>query len=387
MCSLRHDRRVVNGRRPLASLLGLPLPDPGCKLDAVANGRKLTALQLMRHACRVPGCGFTNRSPEFVHGHYRDAHPEYDYLGSIKVMIDRDAKKQKDTKKQKDIKKQRDAKKQESMKQKAIKKPKAAKKQKATLRREEMEGPEEVPATIVSGAVVVGGLVLVEEAGEQYAAKVLRLEADRCFVHYQGYNAQWDVWLERPREEGEYGVGWQDREVAAKAMEPVVKRKVESREKARVEVAPVGQRRKALCYCAGCSAADCETCANCLDAPRNGGPNRRRQRCVERKCTTASTSGTVVASGPAPQAGSAAGATSGWPEVRHCFVRLDSCPRGVKVKKEPEEVEIIEPEDVVTAEQLLEEVVAKERTAWEAKQAAVEARARLMARMNIGTRS
>jgi hypothetical protein len=111
---------------------------------------------------------------------------------------------------------------------------------------------------------------------------------------------------------------------------------------------------------------------------------------------------------------------AGWPEVRRCFVRLGSCPQEsrsrnpgktttvaatpvgktghVEVKKEPEEVVIIEPEEelviiepeeVVTTEQLVEKVVAKERAAWVAKQVlekqvleAGEARARLMARMN-----
>jgi hypothetical protein len=71
------------------------------------------------------------------------------------------------------------------------------------------EEGEEEPATIASGRVVVGGPVQVMEGGQLYAAKVLQLEAGRCLVHYKGWAAKWDTWLERPGQEGEDGVSCQ----------------------------------------------------------------------------------------------------------------------------------------------------------------------------------
>ena len=81
------------------------------KLAAISNGRPLSRLQLFRHVCwsvlsavtslnfisnnlcncRVPDCGFHNRSPVMVHRHYANEHPEYDYVGSEKKMVKRDA--------------------------------------------------------------------------------------------------------------------------------------------------------------------------------------------------------------------------------------------------------------------------------------------------------
>ena len=43
--------------------------------------------------------------------------------------------------------------------------------------------------------------------------------------------------------------------------------------------------RKAKCQCDPCKRPPCEKCVPCLDAPRNNGPNKVRQRCIERQCT------------------------------------------------------------------------------------------------------
>ena len=45
--------------------------------------------------------------------------------------------------------------------------------------------------------------------------------------------------------------------------------------------------RKKLAMCGRCSACirtDCDNCRNCLDKPRNGGDNTRKQKCLLRKC-------------------------------------------------------------------------------------------------------
>ena len=43
--------------------------------------------------------------------------------------------------------------------------------------------------------------------------------------------------------------------------------------------------RKVRCKsCGPCLAEECEVCANCLDKPKFGGHNKRKQACVNRKC-------------------------------------------------------------------------------------------------------
>lgn len=45
------------------------------------------------------------------------------------------------------------------------------------------------------------------------------------------------------------------------------------------------RKRQLVCgKCAACLRADCDNCRNCLDKPRNGGENTRRQKCLLRKC-------------------------------------------------------------------------------------------------------
>ena len=47
----------------------------------------------------------------------------------------------------------------------------------------------------------------------------------------------------------------------------------------------VRKRKRAMCgNCAACLKSDCDNCRTCLDRPRNGGENIRRQKCVLRKC-------------------------------------------------------------------------------------------------------
>lgn len=47
----------------------------------------------------------------------------------------------------------------------------------------------------------------------------------------------------------------------------------------------VRKPRKSYCgHCNHCIKKDCRTCKNCLDKPKFGGENKKRQRCLERKC-------------------------------------------------------------------------------------------------------
>ena len=47
----------------------------------------------------------------------------------------------------------------------------------------------------------------------------------------------------------------------------------------------VGMKRQVSCgQCSGCLSADCGKCVNCLDKRKFGGPNKRKQRCIERHC-------------------------------------------------------------------------------------------------------
>lgn len=43
--------------------------------------------------------------------------------------------------------------------------------------------------------------------------------------------------------------------------------------------------RKRRCQqCHGCLAQDCGNCNNCKDKPKFGGPGRKKQCCIKRKC-------------------------------------------------------------------------------------------------------
>ena len=45
------------------------------------------------------------------------------------------------------------------------------------------------------------------------------------------------------------------------------------------------RKRQLMCgKCAACLRLDCDSCRNCLDKPRNGGENTRKQKCLLRKC-------------------------------------------------------------------------------------------------------
>ena len=42
--------------------------------------------------------------------------------------------------------------------------------------------------------------------------------------------------------------------------------------------------RKEKCACSGCFTPDCGVCKYCVDMKRFGGPGKKRQRCLRRKC-------------------------------------------------------------------------------------------------------
>jgi len=47
------------------------------------------------------------------------------------------------------------------------------------------------------------------------------------------------------------------------------------------------RRRLACGKCPGCKRSDCSKCINCLDKPKYGGENTRKQKCIKRKCQNA----------------------------------------------------------------------------------------------------
>ena len=55
---------------------------------------------------------------------------------------------------------------------------------------------------------------------------------------------------------------------------------------AAVSAVSAGARKRSVrCkVCGPCRAEDCGTCDNCLDKPKFGGPNKKKQTCVNRKC-------------------------------------------------------------------------------------------------------
>ena len=57
--------------------------------------------------------------------------------------------------------------------------------------------------------------------------------------------------------------------------------------------APAAEEKKKMRHrcgqCDGCLATDCGVCHNCLDKPKFGGPNMRKQPCIQRKCTAMGT--------------------------------------------------------------------------------------------------
>ena len=42
--------------------------------------------------------------------------------------------------------------------------------------------------------------------------------------------------------------------------------------------------KRPRCSCEGCSLSDCGVCNNCCDMKKFGGPGRKKQRCMKRKC-------------------------------------------------------------------------------------------------------
>lgn len=58
----------------------------------------------------------------------------------------------------------------------------------------------------------------------------------------------------------------------------------------------VGKKRSRCGSCTGCKAADCQICPMCLDKPKYGGPGKKKQCCVKRKCLDLKSS--VHESGP-----------------------------------------------------------------------------------------
>ena len=42
--------------------------------------------------------------------------------------------------------------------------------------------------------------------------------------------------------------------------------------------------KRPRCSCEGCSLSDCGVCSNCCDMKKFGGPGRKKQRCMKRKC-------------------------------------------------------------------------------------------------------
>ena len=50
-----------------------------------------------------------------------------------------------------------------------------------------------------------------------------------------------------------------------------------------------GQKRKRCGDCEGCKRDDCGSCKFCKDKPRFGGPNKKKQCCIMRRCHLATT--------------------------------------------------------------------------------------------------
>ena len=47
----------------------------------------------------------------------------------------------------------------------------------------------------------------------------------------------------------------------------------------------LGKKRKRCGTCSGCTGEDCKACKFCKDNPRYGGPGKKKQCCVHRRCT------------------------------------------------------------------------------------------------------
>lgn len=43
-------------------------------------------------------------------------------------------------------------------------------------------------------------------------------------------------------------------------------------------------KKRLHCMCEGCLLDDCGECTNCNDMKKFGGPGRKKQRCIKRKC-------------------------------------------------------------------------------------------------------
>ena len=50
------------------------------------------------------------------------------------------------------------------------------------------------------------------------------------------------------------------------------------------EIISSEKKRKRCGTCLGCMSADCGQCTFCVDKPKYGGPGRKKQCCVKRKC-------------------------------------------------------------------------------------------------------
>lgn len=45
-----------------------------------------------------------------------------------------------------------------------------------------------------------------------------------------------------------------------------------------------GKKRGRCGICMGCKADECQVCTMCLDKPKYGGPGKKKQCCIKRKC-------------------------------------------------------------------------------------------------------
>ncbi len=65
--------------------------------------------------------------------------------------------------------------------------------------------PEKAPVTVttssppVAGAWKAGDKVMVEENGKWYPSTVLYVRTGEWYIHYDGYDAKYDMWVEASR--------------------------------------------------------------------------------------------------------------------------------------------------------------------------------------------
>jgi len=79
-----------------------------------------------------------------------------------------------------------------------------------------------------------------------------------------------------------------ERSIHVEKMDVIEAIKSSFKHKENLSIVPVGTPGKKMCKfpgdCTGCSQPSCETCPPCMDKPSRGGPNRLKQKCVQRKC-------------------------------------------------------------------------------------------------------